>query len=426
MSRLLILAVVGALTITGCAGEPPRFVQPFLATATPTPVDTPPAPPTPTIAVGRGPTVTATPVITAAPPITTPTSSVAVPTTTPIRTPTPSGAMTPGPVTTPGTPGALPTPTATSPRPGVTATATVTGGGQAGLFATATAIVRDLTATAQPLRSSPTPVRTPTPTPAVDLRQVDWLRVLTNETAFSARTDLDRGPVRTQGPLVRFPPNLAGGWAAFEQTIYGDISGDGREEAVIPLLSGGTAGVVGYLVYFAGDREPVYATNLQGYQMAARIEGGLLVVTDPVTAGWEPNCCPSGYSETRYRLVGATLVQVDRVDTGWPEMLGPTVEEFYALLNRGDYRGAYRFLTPEAQALTPYDRWLPTVQGWSNIAVSITGQNAASATVTVTLTFTERAGPTPVTRRQTGTWTLAWNSAARQWLLAESQLTDQR
>src|SRR5438128_8143337 len=47
------------------------------------------------------------------------------------------------------------------------------------------------------------------------------------------------------------PPNS--GTAALDQVTYGDIVGDGGTEAIVPIDSGGSIGVIGSLIYMLGD-----------------------------------------------------------------------------------------------------------------------------------------------------------------------------
>ncbi|GIW09752.1 MAG: hypothetical protein K6U89_04420 [Chloroflexi bacterium] len=275
--------------------------------------------------------------------------------------------------------------------------------------------------------STPRPGQTPTPgrSPAtVNLRTVDWNAVISQEPALLHPQPPDY--LAGQGPFIEFKtPGSIPGFADLQGIIYGDISGDGREEAIIPIVSGGTAGTVGFLVYAAGDREPIFATALTGYKLGARVSNGQLIVLEPIYAGWEGNCCPSGISETRYRLVGATLDRLARTESGLPEAIPATVERFYQLISERQLRDAYTFLSPEFQAANPYDRWSAGFANTSEVqaeAALVPGQNAA----TVNLTVTERTPSGQSTRRFRGRWNLIWSSQARQWLLHEAQISEVR
>ncbi|MCS6803015.1 MAG: hypothetical protein RMM58_14350 [Chloroflexota bacterium] len=348
-------------------------------------------------------------------PAATPTATI-----TPLPPATPTPVQTPTPTRTPtaaaaGTVVATGTVTRT-----VTVTATVTAVTTPARTATP-AVSPTLTGTVRPGTATSTPVRN---TSTVNLRAADWNTIVSQEPAVNHPPPPPY--LAGAGPFIEFKtPGSIPGFADLQDIIYGDISGDGREEAIIPIVSGGTAGTVGYLIYFAGDREPVFATSLTGYKLGARATNGQLVVLEPIYAGWEANCCPSGISETRYRLIGATLDRIARDERGIPEAIPQTVERFYQLLNERQFRDAYTFLSPEFQAANPYDRWVEGVAATTEIraeASLIPGQNAAS----VNLTVTERTPSGQSTRRFSGRWNVIWSSPARQWLLHQPQLAEVR
>jgi hypothetical protein len=351
---------------------------------------------------------------------------ILAPAATPTATITPRPPATPTPVQTP-TPLRTPTTVVTGT---VVATATITRAGT--VTATVPAVttpVRTGTPAASPTITGTARVGAATSTPVrnvsnVNLRAADWNAIISQEPAVNHPPPPPY--LAGAGPFIEFKtPGAIPGFADLQDIIYGDISGDGREEALIPIVSGGTAGTVGYLIYFAGDREPVFATALTGYKLGARATNGQLVVLEPIYAGWEGNCCPSGISETRYRLIGATLDRIARDERGIPEAIPQTVERFYQLLNERQFRDAYTFLSPDFQATNPYDRW---VEGFANTteiraeAALIPGQNAA----TVNLTVTERTASGQSTRRFSGRWNVIWSSPARQWLLHQPQITEVR
>lgn len=323
------------------------------------------------------------------------------------RTGTPIGSGTPARSVTP----------AGSATPVRTGTAVATGTVRPAGSPTATGTVRAGAA----VTSTSTAVRN---TSNVNLRTADWSTIITQESALNHPQPPDSQP--GMGPFVEFrTPGTIPGFADLQDIIYGDISGDGREEAIIPVVSGGTAGTVGYLIYFAGDREPVFATARTGYKLGARTNNGNLVVLEPIYSGWEANCCPSGISETRYRLVGSTLDRLSRDENGIPETIPLTVERFYQLINEKQLRDAYAFLSPEYQAANPFDRWAEGFASTAEVqaeAALVPGQNAA----TVTITSTERTASGQSTRRFNGRWNVIWSSPARQWLLNQAQINEVR
>ncbi len=269
--------------------------------------------------------------------------------------------------------------------------------------------------------SSPPSAATLTPLTAsglVNLRHVDW-------NAFLAATpDLDHPAVppptsNNFGPYVQVktgsPQTAIQGFAMTDGILSLNFSDDGQEEAVISLFSGGTGGNFGLLIYKAGPTEPVLAAYLGGYKVGAVADGNQLLVREPIYAGWEPNCCPSGMSETHYRLEGNRLVAKTRTANGIPEMRLYTVQRFYELLEQKKYVEAYAFLSPTFQAAKPFDAWQA---GYQN-TVSFTFQAAdrPDGSVAINLTSVDQTASGQATRHFQGTWTLVWSDTAKQWLL---------
>ncbi|MGE5141300.1 MAG: hypothetical protein ACM3JD_17670 [Rudaea sp.] len=252
----------------------------------------------------------------------------------------------------------------------------------------------------------------------VNLHQVDWNSFL----AATPNLDHPAVPPPTSnnfGPYVQvrtgLPQTAIQGFAMTDGILYLNFSDDGQEEAVISLFSGGTGGNFGLLVYKAGPAEPVLAAYLGGYKIGAIADGNQLLVREPIYAGWEPNCCPGGISETHYRLQGNQLVVTSRTANGIPEMRLYTVQHFYELLQQKKYDEAYAFLSPRFRAAQPFDAWKAGYQG----TVSFTFQTAdrPDGSVAVDLTSVDQTPAGQVTRRFRGTWTLVWSDAAKQWLL---------
>jgi hypothetical protein len=249
------------------------------------------------------------------------------------------------------------------------------------------------------------------------LRAVDWPRALVADPALEPDTELPPIPGFEHRPYVTVRGmDGVGGYAMTDGILYLDISGDEREEAVVALFSGGTAGNLGLLVYREGAAGPELAGVLPGYKVGAVADGGDLVVRAPLYAGWEANCCPSGMQETRYRLEGDELVAGAHMDQGIPEMRELTVQEFYRHLDAGALEKAYRFLSPRAQELFPYDGWAAGYASTESIEVTTTDRPERSV-VAVDITATDRGPAGMTTSRFEGEWVLVWGSQARQWLL---------
>lgn len=279
---------------------------------------------------------------------------------------------------------------------------------------------------APPTRAPATPASKPataTVRPAGDLRALDWSRVIANDPTLDHPLVPDFGI--NLGPYVEVRTTGGPGPAGYAMTqaseiVFADLDGDGKEEAVIQLFSGGTAGSIGLLVYRWRDGQPLLVTYMAGYKLRLWTDGGQLVVREPVYAGWEANCCPSGFSETRYRLQADTLVQLSRTDGGNAEARSLTVEEFYSRLDRKQYREAYSFLSPSFQAANPFATWSAGYANTLSIAAAIS--DLPDGRVGVVLTATDRTASGEVTRTWKGDWRLVWSSGARQWLLDQANI----
>lgn len=113
---------------------------------------------------------------------------------------------------------------------------------------------------------------------------------------------------------------LADTGGQFEQVrvIYADLTGGGQEDAVIPIASGGTLGDLAFLVLApaagGGTTTLLRVTPKEGRGLAVAVEGGKLVMTEPVPGPDDPECCPSQLRKTTYAWNGTALV-VDSVKT---------------------------------------------------------------------------------------------------------------
>ena len=98
--------------------------------------------------------------------------------------------------------------------------------------------------------------------------------------------------------------------------IYADLTGDGREDAVVPVTSGGTVGNIAYFVYTLqyGAPQMILTRRLEkgsagGLKMS--IVDGKLTETAAEYGAEDPLCCPSALRRTTFRWDGKQL-QVER------------------------------------------------------------------------------------------------------------------
>jgi hypothetical protein len=165
---------------------------------------------------------------------------------------------------------------------------------------------------------------------------VDWRAVLTADPRVQVQSRLPPGQYPASDdtlvwivtPLFGSDPptsDLSGGQelagaAALGQVVYGDVAGDGSTAAVIPVYSGGTAGLIGVLVYQVGSPAPRLVSAMGGYNLGLpRIRDGGLEIAEPEYGAGAPNCCPSSFRVVTYHLAGDVLTATgERQEPRWP------------------------------------------------------------------------------------------------------------
>ena len=268
-----------------------------------------------------------------------------------------------------------------------------------------------------------------TTAPRADIKRTDWLAVLRATSGFSVDTTSPSTSATQPYVNISFAPTL-GGYAVLGSVTYGDISGDGFDEAIITLNSGGTAGNTGLLVFqqdaaskitLAGPNE-FYSSF--GYKSYGQIDKGDLVIGNVVSAGWEPNCCQSGFVERRFRLINGRMTQQGQAtEAGSLGARSMTIEHFYSLISAKKFDDAYKFTTPAFQAREPFDKWKSGYATTKSVEAQSTVSEQAGP-VKFKLTAVDTTPTGDLTRTFTGVWTLIYSTAKHQWLLdtAEVQL----
>ena len=103
-----------------------------------------------------------------------------------------------------------------------------------------------------------------------------------------------------------------------QRLLYADMTGDGVEEAVIFVESGGTQGDLGIAVVHVLDGHPA----ILGFVDAGgrvdvtvpEVGGGVIVSRQGIWQPGDPECCPSNLREQYYQWNGTTfVVTVDQV-----------------------------------------------------------------------------------------------------------------
>lgn len=206
-----------------------------------------------------------------------------------------------------------------------------------------------------------------------DLSTMDakaWAQVLASREEIAV--DQTKTPVADLGPWISIRQGGAAGYADLARVVLADLSGDGRSEAVLPLVSGsdrlGTAAVV----FTGGQDGPAVVGDQKfygsfGFNTRATIESGEVVIRHSVGEGWEPLCCYSGEVSRRFRTNGIRLVETaPALEVGNPVARGFTVDRFYKLLNAKNMDGAMAMLTDGERGRTRDSLW-PVI--WSQAAV---------------------------------------------------------
>jgi hypothetical protein len=150
--------------------------------------------------------------------------------------------------------------------------------------------------------SSPVPTSSPAPT-------------LEPTATVVASPDIE-GVDFSQVPAVEDLLAESGGRLLPKEIIFADLTGNGADEAVVPISSGGTGGNVAYAVfgYRGGNLEELLVVRPEAGRVTVAVEDGLLVDTQPVYAPEDPLCCPSQLRHTYYRWDGSEFV-VDHEET---------------------------------------------------------------------------------------------------------------
>ena len=111
-------------------------------------------------------------------------------------------------------------------------------------------------------------------------------------------------------PAVAEFLGTSGGAVDAERILYADLTGDGNEEAVVPVSSGGEGGDIAVFVFgYSGDavQELLMAQPAES-SMTAAIENGQLVTAEGVFAPGDPFGFPSQLLRRYYTWNGEALV----------------------------------------------------------------------------------------------------------------------
>lgn len=117
-------------------------------------------------------------------------------------------------------------------------------------------------------------------------------------------------PLESSAPVAALIEETGG---AFAQTnvLYADITGDGIDEAVVPLASSGTLGYVAFAVLSpdgkGGASAVLTAKPDEAGGFNVTVDGGQIIVVEAVRGADDPECCPGQLRTTAYGWDGKRL-----------------------------------------------------------------------------------------------------------------------
>lgn len=112
-----------------------------------------------------------------------------------------------------------------------------------------------------------------------------------------------------------------GGFADARYVVSGTMGPDAREVLAVPLMSGGSGGDFTVLIYAADGSGPLrYAGKVDwgAGHIGVTISYASIVVTEPIYAANDPNCCPSAYLVELYQIRKGRLVRVGSANVPKP------------------------------------------------------------------------------------------------------------
>jgi hypothetical protein len=121
--------------------------------------------------------------------------------------------------------------------------------------------------------------------------------------------DLKTLDLSTQPDVQELAQRL-GGQVSTDEVIYADLTGDGRDDAVVPISSGGTQGDLGFIVlgYLDGELKALLTEAPEEGEVRVAVTGGQLVESLPVYAGGDLPGFPSKITNVYYAWNGDGFV----------------------------------------------------------------------------------------------------------------------
>ena len=134
------------------------------------------------------------------------------------------------------------------------------------------------------------------------------------------------GAKNIQGLLInlgKLTPNDVKNQMRVDLVRCGDVTGDGRADALFTISSGGTAGDIRFGVVRAGSEDGLVLYK-PGYKVGiARVNRRAFEILQPHYGKNDANCCPSSFWLTRYTWTGS------RFTAGAAQQLKHAPSRFY-------------------------------------------------------------------------------------------------
>jgi hypothetical protein len=118
----------------------------------------------------------------------------------------------------------------------------------------------------------------------------------------------------------------SGGSINQEDVIYADVTADGIDDAVVPVTSGGSLGLLGFMVLTpTADGAAVIldifpSSSYPG--MTVDVVGDKIMMAQPVPGPDDPECCPSFLRRTTWAWNGAALAIESSETVENPDAIG--------------------------------------------------------------------------------------------------------
>lgn len=140
-------------------------------------------------------------------------------------------------------------------------------------------VTREATSLATPPRE---------PTPAVDIREINVAAMVEVQAVLTGN----------------------GGTIVQADVVYADVTGDGFDDAIVPVSSGGTLGYVGFFVITPeGEKGRILLQEFptQAAGLTVTVVGERIEMLQPAPGPDDPECCPSFLRRTIYGWNGNAL-----------------------------------------------------------------------------------------------------------------------